>query len=105
MIDSSQRATVASYCLCVPSSLIVFAMTVEVIRSSETSVLISATLRKISEDGILHCCRREDLNISLTFSNRVPVAVDLGTHSRPARDQAHFTCFSDKMRSVSLAVL
>jgi hypothetical protein len=38
----------------VPSSLILFTLTMEAIRSSETSVLARATRRHIPEHGILH---------------------------------------------------
>jgi hypothetical protein len=47
----------------VTSSLILFTMMMEAIRSYETSVLTRATRRHISEDGILH--------ISLLFHTRM----------------------------------
>jgi hypothetical protein len=43
----------------VPSSLIVVTLMMEAIRSSETSVLIRATLRHILGDGILQSHRSE----------------------------------------------
>jgi hypothetical protein len=52
----------------VSSSLILFTMMMEAIRSSEPSVLTRATLRHIPEDAILHSHRGEDLKsyIALT---------------------------------------
>jgi hypothetical protein len=52
----------------IPSSLILFTLIMEAIRSSETSVLTRATLHHISEDGILHSHHRENLKpyIALT---------------------------------------
>jgi hypothetical protein len=55
---SSKRASVASYCYVVPSSLILVILMMEAIRSYETSVLIRATQRHISQDGIPHSHRR-----------------------------------------------
>jgi hypothetical protein len=45
----------------VPTSLILVTLIIEVIRSSETSVLIIATPRQTPEDAILHSHRRENL--------------------------------------------
>jgi hypothetical protein len=43
------------------SSLILFTLIMEAVRSSETSVLTRATRRLIAEDGILHSRRSENL--------------------------------------------
>jgi hypothetical protein len=50
------------------ASLILLALMIGAIRSSETSVLIKATQRNILEDGILHSHSRENLKsyIALT---------------------------------------
>jgi hypothetical protein len=52
----------------VPTSPIFVTLKMEVIRSSETSVLIRITRRHMSEDGILQSHRRENLKsyIALT---------------------------------------
>jgi hypothetical protein len=52
----------------VPSPLIVFTLTMEAIRSSETSVLTKTTPRHIPEDCSLHSQRRENFKsyIALT---------------------------------------
>jgi hypothetical protein len=47
----------------VPSSLILFTLMMDVIGSSETSVLTGATLRHIQEDGVLHIHCRENLKL------------------------------------------
>jgi hypothetical protein len=52
----------------VPSSLILFALMMEALRSLESFVLTRAIRRNIQEDGILHSHRRENLKsyIALT---------------------------------------
>jgi hypothetical protein len=45
----------------VPSSLILFSLMMEAIRSSETSVLTRATRHHIPEDGTVHSHRRKNL--------------------------------------------
>jgi hypothetical protein len=48
----------------VPSSPILFTLMMEVIRSSETSVLTRSTWHTIPDDGILHSHHRENLNLT-----------------------------------------
>jgi hypothetical protein len=45
----------------VANQLALFTLMMEVIRSSETSVLTTVTRRHIREDGLLHSHRRENL--------------------------------------------
>jgi hypothetical protein len=51
-----------------PSSLILFALMMETILSSLTSVLTRATRRNILEDGILRSRRRENLKSYITLT-------------------------------------
>jgi hypothetical protein len=55
----------------VPSSLILFILMTEEIRSFETSVLTRAVRRHIPEDGILHSHRCEHLKSSKTYIKRM----------------------------------
>jgi hypothetical protein len=45
----------------VPTSQVLVTLMMEELPSPETSVLTRATMRKIPEDGIPHCHRRENL--------------------------------------------
>jgi hypothetical protein len=50
-----------------PTSLILFTLMMEATRSSETSVLTRATQHHVSENGILHSYRRENLKSYIAF--------------------------------------
>jgi hypothetical protein len=52
----------------VPSSVILFTVIMEALRSSEMSVLTGATRRHIPEDGILHSHRSENLKSYITLT-------------------------------------
>jgi hypothetical protein len=52
----------------ISSSPILFALKMEAIHSSETSVLTRVTLLNIPEDGILHGHRRENLKAHIALT-------------------------------------
>jgi hypothetical protein len=52
----------------VPSSQILFALMMEAMRYSETSVITGATQRNIPEESILHSHRRENLKSYIIYS-------------------------------------
>jgi hypothetical protein len=70
----------------VPSSPILFTLMMEMIHSSEISVLTRATRRHVPKDGILHCHRRENVKSYIAFTgpalqwgcNVSPVWYELG---------------------------
>jgi hypothetical protein len=64
----------------IPSSLILVTLTIETVRSSETSVLTRATWRNIPEDHILHSHQREILKSYIQRNDLQHYHMHTGTH-------------------------
>jgi hypothetical protein len=52
----------------VPSSMILVTLRMDALRFSETSLLTRATKRNITEDGIIHSHRRENLKMYIALT-------------------------------------
>jgi hypothetical protein len=80
--DVSANFITSSVANVVPSSLIVFTLMIEALRSFGTPVLTEATRRNIPENGILHSHRCENLKFHIFDQNRKQVECNFRSRNK-----------------------